>query len=106
MATENNQDTNKADGYNQILIRPIVSEKSARKEQDGKYTFEVSPDATKIDIKNAIKDNYSVKPKKVNTMNFQGKKKRFRFHEGETKDWKKAIVTLHEGETINIHEEV
>lgn len=100
--SESSQDINTKD----ILIHPHISEKSTMKEQDGKYTFVVSEEATKIDIKNEIEQNYGVKPAKVNTMNFKGKKKRFRFQEGKQKDWKKAIVTLPEGETINVHEEV
>jgi len=107
--TDNNQDTQKKkqiEDHKEILLRPIVSEKTATKEEEGKYTFEINPEATKIDVKNAIKENYGIIPEKVNTMNYKGKKKRFRFHEGKTKDWKKAVVTLPEGETINIHEEV
>ncbi|MFB6225739.1 MAG: 50S ribosomal protein L23 [Candidatus Paceibacteria bacterium] len=98
----NNKDIN----TKEVLVHPHISEKSTMKEEDGKYTFVVANDATKIDIKNAVEQNYGVRPAKVNTMNFKGKKKRFRFQEGKQKDWKKAIVTLPEGETINVHEEV
>ena len=86
-----------------ILISPIVSEKAAVKEQEGKYTFEVNPKANKIEIKRAVKEAFGVKPEKVRTMNMKGKRKRFGLQQGKRKDWKKAIVTLPEGESINVH---
>ena len=67
-----------------------------------KYLFWVDRDANKISIKKAIEEVYKVKVKDVNTITSRGKKKRVRFQEGKTPDWKKAIVTLKEGEKIDV----
>ncbi len=67
-----------------------------------KYLFWVNRDANKINIKKAIEEIYKVKVKDVNTITSRGKKKRVRFQEGKTPDWKKAIVTLKEGEKIDV----
>jgi large subunit ribosomal protein L23 len=89
-----------------IIIRPIITEKSVGNAAMSKYTFEVRPDANKIEIRNAIKEIFKVTVLDVNTMNMKGKPrtrhdKKGR-HEGHTKDWKKAVVTLKEGERIEI----
>jgi len=78
----------------EIIIAPIVTEKSNDGLQDGKYTFKVSKKATKVDIANAVEKLFNVKVLKVNTMNVNGKKKRVGYHIGKTSDWKKAIVTI------------
>lgn len=78
----------------EIIIAPIVTEKSNDGLQDGKYTFEVNKKATKIEIANAVEKLFNVKVVKVNTMNINGKKKRVGYHQGKTSDWKKAIVTI------------
>ena len=78
----------------EIIIAPIVTEKSNDGLQDGKYTFEVNKKATKIEIANAVEKLFNVKVLKVNTMNMNGKKKRVGYHQGKTSDWKKAIVTI------------
>ena len=65
-----------------------------------KYLVHVDKRANKIEIKNAIEKIYSVKVKSVNTVNVRGKKKKVRYIQGRTPDWKKAIVTLHEGHKI------
>ena len=90
----------------EIIIRPVITEKSNRlMEDNGKYTFEVSLDASKSEIRNAIQELFGVKVKKVNTMIVKPKKKRvigkFRQY-GTTKKWKKAIVTLEPGESIDL----
>lgn len=77
-----------------VIIRPVVTERSNDGLQEGKYTFEVNKKATKIDIKNAIEKLFEVKVLSVNTMTVQGKKKRMGVHQGRTSDWKKAIVTI------------
>lgn len=78
----------------EIIIAPIITEKSNDGLNEGKYTFEVNPKATKIDIKNAVEKLFEVKVLKVNTMNVSGKQKRMGRYVGKTSDWKKAIVTI------------
>jgi large subunit ribosomal protein L23 len=67
-----------------------------------KYLFWVDRGANKIDIKSAVEEVYKVKVEKVNTMTVKGKKKRVRFAEGKTPDWKKAVVTLKAGDKIDV----
>ena len=78
----------------EIILGPVITEKSNDGLQEGKYTFKVNKKATKIDIKNAVEKLFEVKVLKVNTMNVNGKKKRVRYQIGKTPDWKKAIVTI------------
>jgi len=78
----------------EIIIRPVVTEKSNDGLQEGKYTFEVSKKATKVDIAKAVEKLFNVKVLSVNTMKVNGKTKRVRYKEGKTPDWKKAIVTI------------
>jgi large subunit ribosomal protein L23 len=80
-----------------VIIRPIVSEKSYNLIDQGKYTFEVHPDANKTEIKLAIEKIFDVKVASVNTLNRQGKSRRTRFGLGRRKDTKRAIVTLSQG---------
>lgn len=77
-----------------IVIRPIVTEKSNNELQIGKYTFEVAKKATKIQIADAVETLFNVKVLKVNTISMKGKEKRVGVHVGKTSDWKKAIVTI------------
>lgn len=77
-----------------IVIRPIVTEKSNNELQSGKYTFEVAKKATKIQIADAVETLFNVKVLKVNTISMKGKEKRVGVHVGKTSDWKKAIVTI------------
>jgi large subunit ribosomal protein L23 len=88
-----------------IIIRPIVSEKSYGLIDEGKYTFEVDPRSNKTEIKNAIEKIFDVKVASVNTANRPGKTLRTKFGLGKRKDTKRAIVTLREG-TIDIFGEV
>ncbi len=78
----------------EIIKRPIVTEKSNMDLQLGKYTFEVAKKATKIQIAAAVEKLFNVKVLKVNTMNVGGKQKKVGVHQGMTSDWKKAIVTI------------
>ena len=77
-----------------IIIAPVITEKSNDGMQEGKYTFEVNKKATKVDIANAVEKLFEVKVLKVNTMTVKGKMKRMGRYEGKTSDWKKAIVTI------------
>ena len=83
----------------EIIIKPIVTEKSNMDLQEGKYTFKVAKKATKVDIKNAVEKLFEVKVLSVNTMNVNGKEKRVRYQPGKTPDWKKAIVTIDQNPT-------
>ena len=80
-----------------IIVRPIVSEKSYGLIDQGKYTFEVHPEANKTEIKAAIEKIFDVRVASVNTLNRQGKTRRTRFGRGKRKDTKRAIVTLSSG---------
>jgi large subunit ribosomal protein L23 len=80
-----------------VVIRPIVSEKSYTLIDQGKYTFEVDPRATKTEIKLAIEKIFNVKVAGVNTLNKQGKTRRTKFGAGKRKDTKRAIVSLVSG---------
>lgn len=77
-----------------IIIRPIVTEKSNIVVAEGKYTFEVALNATKVQIKNAVEELFNVKVVSVNTVSMPGKVKRMGVHSGKTPDWKKAIVKI------------
>jgi len=88
------------------LLQSLISEKAAVAESLGAYTFKVQKDVNKIQIKQAIAAVYKVKPIKVRIMNIEGKNVRFGRKTGKRSDWKKAIVTLAKGQTINIHEGV
>ena len=75
-----------------IILAPIVTEKSSSDMQEGKYTFKVAKNATKPEIAKAVEKLFNVKVLKVNTINVDGKKKRVGVHQGKTASWKKAIV--------------
>lgn len=89
------------DAHN-IIIRPIVSEASFDKMEMNKYTFEVDRHADKPMIRHAIEDIFGVKVKRVNTCWVKPKPKRVRAQPGYTRTWKKAVVTLAEGDSIEI----
>jgi large subunit ribosomal protein L23 len=84
------------------LIRPVVTEKSTMGSEFNQVTFQVRIDATKPEIKAAVEGVFDVKVKAVNTLRQQGKVKRFRGKVGKRPDYKKAIITLEEGEMIDI----
>lgn len=87
-----------------ILIRPIVTEKSTALMEQGKYTFRVPLAATKIQIRQAVEQIFTVKVQAVNTMRYEGKLKRMGRTQGRRSDWKKAVVTLKPGEAIELFE--
>lgn len=87
-----------------ILIRPIVTEKSTALMEQGKYTFRVPLAATKIQIRQAVEKIFKVKVQAVNTMRYEGKLKRMGRTQGRRSDWKKAVVTLKPGEAIELFE--
>ena len=78
----------------QVIIKPIVTERSNDGLQEGKYTFKVNKKATKVDIAKAVEKLFGVKVLNVNTISVKGKRKRVGAHVGMTSDWKKAIVTI------------
>lgn len=85
-----------------ILLAPVVSEKSYSLLDENKYTFVVSPQANKTEIKIAVEQIFDVKVVSVNTINRQGKTRRTRFGLGKRSDTKRAIVTVAEGQRIDI----
>lgn len=86
----------------QIVLRPLVTEKGMhRSTRYNQYAFEINPLADKVDVRRAIEDLFDVKVTKVRTQNRKGKPRRYRFRVGRTKNWKKAIVTLHEDHRID-----
>ena len=87
--------------YN-VIIRPVVSERSYDLMEQGKYTFEVARTAPKEEIRDPVEKIFGVHVVKVNTVNVKPKNKRVRMQQGKTRQWKKAIVTLKEGESIEI----
>ena len=92
--------------YRDVIIRPVVSEKSYALLDDGVYTFVVHPEANKIEIRQAVEAIFNVRVVKVNTLNRQGKRKRNRrsFTFGKKPDTKRAVVTLHAGDRIDLFE--
>ena len=89
-----------------IIVRPIITERSMAAVSEKKYVFEVAKDARKIEIKNAVEEIFGVKVAKVNTINVNGKAKRLGAgRPGKTKSWKKAYVQLTEdSKTIELFE--
>jgi len=88
----------------EVIKKPMVSEKTMMLLEENKYTFKVDPNANKIEIKKAVENLFDVKVLAITTMNVKGKAKRVGRHTGRTSDWKKAIVTLQEGDKIEIFE--
>jgi len=86
-----------------ILLRPLVTEKSAIAESENKYSFVVARWANKKQVMQAVKDVYKIEPENVNIMNVDGRQIRFGRNMGRRSDYKKAIVTLPKGKTIDIH---
>lgn len=86
----------------EVIIRPIITEHSYDMMDENVYTFEVAKDANKVEIGQAIEEIFNVKVIKVNTLNVKSKPKRVRYQIGQTRTWKKAMVTLAEGDSIEI----
>jgi large subunit ribosomal protein L23 len=90
-----------------VILSPLITEKgTAQKERDNKISFVVHPKANKIQIKEAVERLLEVKVLRVNVINMAGKKKRLGRFDGERPDWKKAVVTLREGEKLELFEGV
>lgn len=89
------------DAHN-VIIRPVVSERSYALMEENKYTFEVAKNANKFQIKDAVEELFNVKVTRVNTLSVKPKTKRVRYVAGKTRSWKKAIVTVREGDSIEI----
>lgn len=87
-----------------VLIKPLITEKASSLGMFNKYIFEVAPHTSKIEVKKAIKKVYGIAPIKVNIANVSGKKIRYGRTEGWTKHWKKAVITLPQGQKIDIQE--
>jgi large subunit ribosomal protein L23 len=86
----------------QVILKPTVTEKAMFQSTElNQYTFKVNPLATKTDIKNAVQKLFEVKVTGVSTQVRKGKPRRYKFRSGRTKDWKKAIVTLHPEDKID-----
>jgi large subunit ribosomal protein L23 len=89
-----------------ILINPIVTEKSTAMQEKGKYCFKVDRRANKKQVMQAVQEVFNVRPVSCSIMRVKGKLKRVRYTPGYTSSWKKAIVTLKEGDTIELFEGV
>ncbi len=88
-----------------LISKPYITEKVLlMKEEGNKVVFRIRQDTNKIELKNAIESIFNVTVEGINTLNVKGKKKRLGRHEGRRSDWKKAIVTLKEGDTIEYFE--
>lgn len=88
--------------YLDIIKAPVITEKSQLAKEEGKYTFKVDPKANKIEIKSAIEKIFNVKVKSIRTLNEKPKKRRVGRYTGLTNRSKKAIVTLEDGQTIDL----
>lgn len=90
-----------------IILRPLITEKGTLlKEQANQYLFEVAKDANKIEVKQAVEALFKVKVLDVRTISLKGKRRRLGRFVGRTPDWKKAVVTLQEGQSIEFFEGV
>ena len=88
--------------YTDIIIAPVITEKSAHQAENNVYTFKVATSANKIEIKKAVEAAFGVKVEKVNTLMTKPKAKRVGRYTGKTKTYKKAFVTLKDGEAIEL----
>jgi large subunit ribosomal protein L23 len=90
-----------------VIKRPLITEQGATmRELHNQYYFEVAPEANKQEIKQAVEHFFGVKVTQVRTMNYMGKVKRMGRFEGKRADWKKAVVTLAKGDSIDLFEVV
>ncbi len=88
--------------YSDIIIAPVITEKSMANRENNVYTFKVVKNATKEDIKRAVEEAFKVSVKSVNTLNTKSKRRRVGRYSGRTKTYKKAIVTLESGSSIEM----
>ena len=103
--TEKKPKTEPAKIYN-ILVRPLITEKVTNLNKFNQYVFAVAEKANKIQIAHAIESRYGVKPLRVNVLNYSGKKVRYGRSSGKMKNWRKAIITLPEGKSLDIYSSV
>ena len=89
-----------------VIIKPLLSEKTAVLASTNQYVFLVRKEANRIQVSSAIKQTYGMQPVSVNILNVNGKKLRFGGRKAKRSDWKKPIVTLSAGQTINVYEGV
>ena len=90
-----------------VIVRPLMTEKSMRlKDERNVVTFQVSPDANKVEIRQAVETIFNVKVRAVRTATVEGKLKRMGRHQGRRPSWKKALVTLQPGHKIELVEGV
>ncbi len=87
-----------------VLLRPIITERTSALNALNQYVFEVAGSANKITVAKAVLSRYGVKPLRVNISNYPGHSVRYGRNSGRTKSWKKAIITLPEGKSINVYE--
>ena len=88
--------------YTSIIIAPVITEKSAMQRENNVYTFKVAKSANKIEVKKAIEEAFGVKVVKVNILNTKSKSKRVGRYTGKTQSFKKAYVTLKDGDSIEL----
>lgn len=89
-----------------VIVKPLISEKSAALASGRQYAFVVRKGANRLEVRRAVKQMYGVSPLSVNILNVRGKQMRFGRRAGSRSDWKKAIVTLPEGQVLNVYEGV
>ncbi len=90
-----------------VIVRALITEKGTRlRERGNKFVFQVRPQANKIEIKQAVEQIFEVTVEEVRTQSVQGKLKRLGRFAGRRSNWKKAIVTLKDGDSIDLYEEV
>ncbi|MBI4435055.1 50S ribosomal protein L23 [Candidatus Uhrbacteria bacterium] len=89
-----------------VIVKPLISEKAANLAGANQYVFVVRKDANRLQVRAAIKTMYGVSPISINVLNVRGKKVRFGRTQGTRSDWKKAVITLPAGQTINVYEGV
>jgi len=85
-----------------VIIRPVITEHSYDKMEENVYTFEVAKNSNKVEIAQAVEKLFNVHVVKVNTLNVKAKPKRVRWKSGQTRTWKKAMVTVKAGEKIEL----
>ena len=88
----------------QVIIRPVISEKSYALLAANKYTFRIHPEANKTQVRQAVEDIFGVRVEDVRTVNVRSKPKRRGLSSGSRRQWKKAVVTLHPDDTIELFE--
>ncbi|HKK73352.1 MAG TPA: 50S ribosomal protein L23 [Candidatus Krumholzibacteria bacterium] len=89
-----------------VIVRPVVTEKTTAMGESNKYVFEVAPAANKVEIRQAVERYFGVKVLDVRTMNVKGKPKRLGMYTGRRPGWKKAVVTVGEGDKIDLFDVV